>query len=92
MTLNMFDPGILILIIPKVARRTSTTLPSSASSINTTLGRLALLPPDLIAFWGPLDRTYIGGIERGERNVALVNIEQIVFALRLALAQLFRDV
>lgn len=39
-----------------------------------------------------LDRTYIGGIERGERNVALVNIEKIAFALRLPLAQLFRDV
>jgi len=24
-----------------------------------------------------LDRTYIGGIERGERNLALVNIEKI---------------
>ncbi len=27
-----------------------------------------------------LDRTYIGGIERGERNVALVNIERIAKA------------
>ena len=24
-----------------------------------------------------LDRTYIGGVERGERNVALLNIEKI---------------
>jgi transcriptional regulator with XRE-family HTH domain len=39
-----------------------------------------------------LDRTYIGGIERGERNVALVNIEKIALALRLSLGQLFRDV
>jgi transcriptional regulator with XRE-family HTH domain len=39
-----------------------------------------------------LDRTYIGGIERGERNVALVNIEKIALALHLLLAQLFRDV
>lgn len=39
-----------------------------------------------------LDRTYIGGIERGERNVALVNIEKIALALRLSLTQLFRDV
>ena len=28
-----------------------------------------------------LDRTYIGGIERGERNVALVNIEKIAKTL-----------
>ncbi len=29
-----------------------------------------------------LDRTYVGGIERGERNVAVVNIEKIARALR----------
>lgn len=33
-----------------------------------------------------LDQTYIGGIERGERNVALVNIEKFAPA---ALAQGF---
>jgi transcriptional regulator with XRE-family HTH domain len=39
-----------------------------------------------------LDRTYVGGIERGERNVALVNIEKIAKTLRLSIAQLFRGV
>jgi len=39
-----------------------------------------------------LDRTYIGGIERGERNVALVNIEKIARALKLSLSELFRSV
>jgi transcriptional regulator with XRE-family HTH domain len=39
-----------------------------------------------------LDRTYIGGIERGERNVALVNIEKIAKALRISLLELFRGV
>jgi transcriptional regulator with XRE-family HTH domain len=39
-----------------------------------------------------LDRTYIGGIERGERNVALVNIEKIAVALRLSVPDLFRGV
>ena len=39
-----------------------------------------------------LDRTYIGGIERGERNVALVNIEKIAKALQIPIAQLFREV
>lgn len=37
-----------------------------------------------------LDRTYVGGIERGERNVALVNIEKIARALRISLSELFR--
>jgi transcriptional regulator with XRE-family HTH domain len=39
-----------------------------------------------------LDRTYIGGIERGERNVALVNIEKIAKALQIPITQLFRGV
>jgi transcriptional regulator with XRE-family HTH domain len=39
-----------------------------------------------------LDRTYVGGIERGERNVALANIEKIAKTLRLSLSELFRGV
>lgn len=35
-----------------------------------------------------LDRTYIGGIERGERNVALRNIEAIADALGITLEEL----
>ena len=35
-----------------------------------------------------LDRTYIGGIERGERNVALRNIETIAQSLGITLAEL----
>lgn len=39
-----------------------------------------------------LDRTYIGGIERGERNVALRNIEAIAQTLGLTLAELMDGV
>jgi transcriptional regulator with XRE-family HTH domain len=39
-----------------------------------------------------LDRTYIGGIERGERNVALVNIEKLAKTLRISVSELFRGV
>ena len=35
-----------------------------------------------------LDRTYIGGIERGERNVALRNIEVIARTLGLSVSEL----
>lgn len=38
-----------------------------------------------------MDRTYMGGIERGERNVALVNIEKIARALKISLSELFRQ-
>ncbi len=35
-----------------------------------------------------LDRTYIGGIERGERNLALRNIEAIAQTLGITLSEL----
>jgi transcriptional regulator with XRE-family HTH domain len=35
-----------------------------------------------------LDRTYVGGIERGERNLALRNIENIAKALDMSLSEL----
>jgi transcriptional regulator with XRE-family HTH domain len=39
-----------------------------------------------------LDRTYVGGIERGERNLGLVNIEKLARALKISLSELFRGV
>ena len=39
-----------------------------------------------------LDRTYVGGIERGERNLGLVNIEKLARALKIPLSELFRGV
>lgn len=38
-----------------------------------------------------LHRTYIGGIERGERNVSLVNVERIATALGDGLAAVMAD-
>lgn len=37
-----------------------------------------------------LDRTYIGGLERGERNVGLINIGKIAKALGVSLEDMFR--
>jgi DNA-binding XRE family transcriptional regulator len=37
-----------------------------------------------------IHRTYLSDIERGSRNVSLVNVERIAVALALALSELFR--
>ena len=39
-----------------------------------------------------MDRTYMGGIERGERNVALRNIELIARTLGITLSELMKSV
>jgi len=38
-----------------------------------------------------LDRTYLGSVERGERNIALRNIEKIAKALRISVSDLTED-
>lgn len=42
------------------------------------------------AFRVGLDRSYIGGVERGERNISLENIELVAAALQVSLAELFK--
>lgn len=39
-----------------------------------------------------LDRNYIGGIEPGERNLALINIEKIAQTFKISLSELLRGV
>ena len=43
-----------------------------------------------LAFRAEMHRTYLGGIERGERNPSLKNIAAIAQALDTSLAELFR--
>lgn len=37
-----------------------------------------------------LDRTYMGGVERGERNLALRNIERLAAALGISIERLMK--
>ncbi len=38
-----------------------------------------------------IDRTYVGGVERGERNVSLLNVKRLADALGIDPKDLFSD-
>ena len=48
------------------------------------------LSQESVALGCGLDRSYFGGIERGEHNVAVVNLEKIAISLDVHLADLFK--
>ena len=47
------------------------------------------LSQEALALACDLDRTYVGGVERGERNISLVNIQKIAEALGVSARELF---
>jgi transcriptional regulator with XRE-family HTH domain len=53
------------------------------------LRKLKQLSQETLALACDLDRTYIGGVERGERNISLVNIYKIAEALGVGAKDLF---
>ena len=49
------------------------------------------LSQEELAMRAGVHRTYIGMIERAEKNITLQNIEKIANALGLKMAEIFRD-
>jgi len=47
------------------------------------------LSQEQLAFKADLHRTYIGMIERAEKNITLINIEKIAIALNVNIKELF---
>jgi DNA-binding XRE family transcriptional regulator len=47
------------------------------------------LSQEALAIDAGLDRSYMGGIERGEHNISLVNVQKIANALNLKISKLF---
>jgi transcriptional regulator with XRE-family HTH domain len=44
---------------------------------------------EVLAHRSGLDRTYISGVERGERNISIINIEKVAAALRVSVEYMF---
>lgn len=49
------------------------------------------LSQEQLSFKADLHRTYIGMIERAEKNITLINIEKIAIALNVKMKDLFND-
>ncbi|PID50432.1 MAG: transcriptional regulator [Proteobacteria bacterium] len=58
---------------------------SRVRAIRKSLG----ISQEALADLSELDRSYIGGVERGERNISLGNIEKIANALGVEIKELF---
>ena len=46
---------------------------------------------EAVALASELDRSYFGGIERGEHNVAVINLQKIATALGVNIKDLFKN-
>ena len=68
----------------------SSTLLKFAERIRAERKRLGL-SQEALADKAGVHRTYIGMIERAEKNITLANIEKLAKALKVSLSVLFKD-
>lgn len=65
-------------------------LTSFGKKVRSERNRLGLSQEEL-AYRAGVHRTYIGMIERAEKNITLENIEKICKALKISISEFFRD-
>jgi transcriptional regulator with XRE-family HTH domain len=76
-----------------MARRTKAPPARERLALNLRERRRALgISQELLGELAGLHRTYVGGIERGERNVTIDNIERLAEALNADVVELLNPV
>jgi ribosome-binding protein aMBF1 (putative translation factor) len=85
-------------LIVRFARIVSSMNYENSKNIQTNFGRAVRrirtirgISQEQLAHASGLDRSYIGGVERGERNPSLTAIEKIAFGLNVSLSELFAE-
>lgn len=73
---------------PSPAHAGNQTLVDLGVAIRKTRKKLGLSQEVLAADAG-LDRSYMGGIERGEHNISVVNVQKIASCMGLKISKLF---
>lgn len=52
---------------------------------------VAGLSQEKLAALAGINRTYLGDVERGERNISVVNMQKLARALKIPLSRLVKD-
>lgn len=50
------------------------------------------LSQEKFALLAGIDRTYLASLEKGKRNVALININKLAVALNISISELFQGI
>jgi transcriptional regulator with XRE-family HTH domain len=77
-------------VISKYSKQQKETLKKIGVSIRSSRINAGLSQEGL-AIKSGLDRTYIGSVERGERNISIINMVKISKALDVRLTNLLKD-
>jgi len=81
--------GVFYVCILKLAMQSKTDVLIKFGERVRDLRKERGLSQEQLAFKADLHRTYIGMIERAEKNITLINIEKIAIALEVPVLELF---